>query len=289
MSASPASLAVMPLLPRSMPMPRLAKMELFWMLLPVPDATATPILPLLAMIFPSPAAVPPIALLVAAAVICTPIELLPKGLVPLAATPMKLPRKVLPVAEAPVICTPKPALGLLLPEMILPAPATLPPNRIAGCIVYNYTNSVWQGSSACGVGADVVAEYRVESGIGVENLDAEAVIAGNDVAIARSSPADRVAASILYQHASQGVAQVCGAVDIGADEVAHDSVACGSVAGSRGVLNEYTESIIAGNDIARTCGISADRVVGRILNSHPKTDVAQVCGTVDVGADEVAQ
>jgi len=74
MSVSPASLAVMPLLPRSMPKPRLAKIELFWMRLPVPDATATPILPLLAMIFPSPAAVPPIALL-AAAVICTLIEL----------------------------------------------------------------------------------------------------------------------------------------------------------------------------------------------------------------------
>ena len=40
-------------------------------------------------------------------------------------------------------------------------------DRIAGCIVYNYTNTVWQGSSACGVRADVVAEYRVESGIGV--------------------------------------------------------------------------------------------------------------------------
>src|SRR4028119_1126293 len=104
------------------------------MLLPVPDATATPILPLLAIVFPSPAAVGPIALLLAAAVICTPIELLPKGLVPLPATPMKLPRKVLPVAEAPVICTPKPALGLLLPEMILPAPATLPPIVLLGAL-----------------------------------------------------------------------------------------------------------------------------------------------------------
>ena len=47
--------------------------------------------------------------------------------------------------------------------------------------------------------------------------------------IARCSPADRVARCIVNYYAVGTVAQVCGTVDIGADEVAEYRVACGGV------------------------------------------------------------
>ncbi len=137
-SPSPASLAVTPCAPRSMPRsdpsPSLSWIELPTMVLPEPDSTRTPQKPpmppppaaggLNAMTFPSSASRPPIRLPDAADVMRTPAPALPSAEEPSAATPMRLPWTALPVAAVPLILTPWPVLPLMtLPRTTLSAPS----------------------------------------------------------------------------------------------------------------------------------------------------------------------
>ena len=101
-SASPASLAVTPSHTRSMPSPPLLRILLPSTALPVlAPVTDTPLLLLLAIRLPAPAAVPPTRLLLAPSLITTP-EPLPKLPAPLESVPMKLPDAALLFVPLPL-------------------------------------------------------------------------------------------------------------------------------------------------------------------------------------------
>src|SRR5262249_4195213 len=87
----------------------------------LPPVSKIPSTSLPEMRVPAPDAVPPMVLL--ELVMLTPEEKLPRSIVPVTSVPMKFPCTRLPVAEEPEIDTPTP----LLAEMMLPAPAVVPP------------------------------------------------------------------------------------------------------------------------------------------------------------------
>ena len=129
-SASPGSLAVTPVGPRSMPRPELANSELPRMatLRLLAESTRTPAPVLNAIRLQSPVQapgvkedVPPIDP-VAPAVTRTPWPPFGTAAAPLMSVPMKLPRK-LPPLPAPLNSTPSPAL----PEMTLREDGEVPP------------------------------------------------------------------------------------------------------------------------------------------------------------------
>ncbi len=84
---------------------------------------------------------------------------------------------------------------------------------------------VSDGNGAAGVRADVVAPNLVDRGPGTGDVNAVAVVAGDDVARPGRRPADRVAGRAVDVHAVAGVAQVGGAGDVGADVVALEEIA----------------------------------------------------------------
>ena len=89
----------------------------------------------------------------------------------------------------------------LLPEIRLPAPATVPPIVLSGDAVDEDADVVRQGLVAGLVGADVVALDQVARRTDAEDLDADAVAGGSvardDVARAGRRAADRVVGRVV--------------------------------------------------------------------------------------------
>ena len=121
------SLALLALF-RKIPRGLFEKIELPRMLLPVPESTSTPLIPLKAMVLPAPEAVPPMVLLLLAPLkIATPFKPLPSATVPVLSVPMRLPWMRLSVEllrkkKLSRIMPRRP-----LPEITLPAPGSVPP------------------------------------------------------------------------------------------------------------------------------------------------------------------
>src|SRR5262249_7515760 len=113
--------------------------------------------------------------------------------------------------------------------------------------------------------------------------DADLVVAGDDV---DRRAADGIGgAAAVEVHASTGVAEVGGAVDVGADAVAQHHVARGARIGDLHAVER-----LAGDDRGGTAGRAADRVVlGAVTEVYAVAGVAKDGRAVDVGADEVAQ
>ncbi len=175
------------------------------------------------MTLAAPAAVPPIVFAVALVLIITPPVELPSLTVPVMSVPMRLPSTTLPLVPGPAntrhIAVPGDDVGRARGR------AAHRVRRGAAVDVYAGI-AVAETGRAILVGADQIAQHQVARHAGAEEFHVVVGIAGNDVGRSCGRAAHHVRrGAVLDDHAVGGVAEIGGAVDVGADQVAQHHVA----------------------------------------------------------------
>jgi hypothetical protein len=181
------------------------------------------------------------------------------------------------VKLTPLVSVYKPPTGLF--DAVAGARGGAADGHAGGAADPDAAEAVAQREGAARVGADVVA---LDQGAGhvVGDLDAVAVVAGDDVALGRRDPADTVVAAAEYVHAVGRVAPVQGAGGVGADVVADDDVV--------GAPQADTGVDVVRQHVARRRGGAADEVAGRGDVDAEVVHDRHRGGAVGVQADHVA-
>src|SRR5262249_12904528 len=140
---------------------------------------------------------------------------------------------------------------------------------------------------AVDVRPDTVALHLVAAGPGVEEVDAEAVVAGDDIARGGSPAADGVVRRPSVDADAGAVAPWPRAGGVGADEVARDDVPGGATEAHLHAAAGVGADDVPLRGVIDSVRVGADDVVGRVDDEDAVSGVARG-RTVGQEADEVA-